>query len=135
MVKLLAENARVEGGIRQLADAKDHVGSILVRIDIIVRQRQIQVQPGIAFCQRGQPGGDVPLPKKHRRIHADHPGRLTRAFVEFPPRILQTPRHGSRIADEKMTTFSRHDRAGIAIEKLLADRIFKLMDNARHLRR
>ncbi|MNT59587.1 hypothetical protein D3C72_1971100 [compost metagenome] len=77
----------------------------------------------------------MPLPKKHRRIHADQPGRLTGAFIEFTPRVLQAPRHGSRIADEEMATFSRHHRAGIAIEKLLADRIFKLMDNARNLGR
>ncbi len=64
MVALLTKNARVKGGVRQHADAKDHVGGILVRVDKIIGQRQLDIQPRIARRQTRQPGAMCRWPKK-----------------------------------------------------------------------
>ena len=76
MVALLTKNARVKGGVRQHADAKDHVGGILVRVDKIIGQRQLDIQPRIARRQIRQPWRNVPLAEKDRCINADRAGRL-----------------------------------------------------------
>lgn len=64
MIILLAENAGVKSRVRQGADTKNQIGGVPVRIDKIIGQRQLNVEPGIARGEPGKPRRDVPLAKK-----------------------------------------------------------------------
>ena len=91
---LLTKNARVKGGVRQHADAKDHVGGILVRVDKIIGQRQLDIQPRIA--RRQQQPRATPLAEK------------TGALMRIVPEGSVERASSSRRASSKLVIISPH---------------------------
>ena len=74
------------------------------------------------------------LSKKYRPVYADRAGGFGRTFIQLTTRLFEVIDHRPGIADKQMPAFRGDHRPGIAIEQLLAERVLKLMNNARHLR-
>ena len=134
VIHLLTKHPGAKRGVGQHANAEDHVGSIPVRVDKIIGQRQLYAESGVTFRQTGKPRCNVLLAEKYRSVNTDYARRLHRAGVQLPSRLFQVFRHQTGIANKKMATFRGDNSPRIAIEKLLPQRIFKLMDHAGYLR-
>ncbi|MNI35536.1 hypothetical protein D3C73_895610 [compost metagenome] len=122
------DNACLHARVVQRANAKQQVGALLQRVDITVGLLDVQLQLRIPLAQLPEPGCEVPLPEHHRGIDAHPSGGFALLFVQGLFGLLQLHQHQPRVVPEHAPGFGGADRAGVAVEQLLVQRLFHQLD-------
>ena len=125
---LRGKDACLHAGVVEHADAKHQVGAVLQRIDVGVGLLDIQLQLRVAPAQLAQPRRQVALAKDHRRVDAHQAAGFAFLLLQGLAGGFELFQHQARVASQQTPGLGGADRAGVAIEQLLAEGLFHQLD-------